>query len=68
MKDKQKNLQHIDWLIELTPSEQEQINGGSLTSTQDTDPNGRPAIAPTPLPPPPQPEGDLYPKLPGLKS
>jgi hypothetical protein len=34
MKDKQKSLEDLDFLTELTPSEQEEINGGfgDLTS------------------------------------
>ncbi|WP_414551981.1 hypothetical protein [Anabaena sp. CCY 0017] len=64
MKHKHKSLKDIDFLIKLTPSEQEQINGGSLTSSDTTDPtspNGRSTTGMLPPPPPPPPDDDLYP-------
>jgi hypothetical protein len=65
MKDKQKSLKDIDFLTELTSSEQEKINGGagkSLTSPQETDPNtpSTSSFAPATEPPPP-PENPWYP-------
>ena len=53
MKDKQKSLEDLDFLTELTPSEQEGINGGAdtslkLTNEGNTDPN---TSSPTPFVP-----------------
>lgn len=42
MKDKQKSLEDLDFLTELTPSEQEEINGG--TSNDLTSPRPKPII------------------------
>ncbi len=42
MKDKQKSLEDLDFLTELTPSEQEQINGG--ISNDFTSPRPKPII------------------------
>ncbi|MEA5552680.1 hypothetical protein VB713_17190 [Anabaena cylindrica UHCC 0172] len=56
MKDKLKNLKDIDFLTELTPSEQEQINGSGIELTSPLPapvPNGRSTNGM--LPPPPEP-------------